>query len=53
VTTAAAPTAVPARILVVDDEAEIKELAAELLESRGYAVTTAASAEASTSSSPI
>ena len=30
---------------MVDDEAEIKELVAELLESRGYVVTTAGSAE--------
>jgi CheY-like chemotaxis protein len=34
-----------ARILVVDDEPEIKELVAEVLGSRGYAVTTVSSAE--------
>jgi DNA-binding response OmpR family regulator len=40
-----AAAAVRARILVVDDEPEIKELVAEVLESRGYAVATVASAE--------
>jgi CheY-like chemotaxis protein len=39
------PTASGARILVVDDEAEITEIVAEVLESRGYVVTTADSAE--------
>jgi CheY-like chemotaxis protein len=35
-----------ARILVVDDEPEVKELVAEVLETRGgYAVTTVSSAE--------
>jgi len=38
-------TAAVARILVVDDEPHIKELVAEVLESRGYAVATVASAE--------
>jgi DNA-binding response OmpR family regulator len=33
------------RILVVDDDPEIKELVAEVLESRGYTVVTVASAE--------
>jgi DNA-binding NtrC family response regulator len=33
------------RILVVDDEADIKDLLGELLESHGYEVVTAASAE--------
>lgn len=40
-----AAVAACATILVVDDEAEIKALLVELLESRGYAVITAASAE--------
>lgn len=33
------------RVLVVDDDPEIAELVAEVLESRGYAVATVASAE--------
>ena len=40
-----AAVAAGARILVVDDEAEVSELLVELLESRGYAVMTAGSAE--------
>lgn len=43
--TVAAAVDAGARILVVDDDPGIKELVAELLESRGYAVATAASAE--------
>jgi CheY-like chemotaxis protein len=41
-----AATTTGARILVVDDEPEVKELVAEVLETRGgYAVTTVSSAE--------